>query len=293
MNFVITPIKMTNTKLTQIAVIGNPISQSLSPKMHNFLLEKYAINGFYIPLKIEEEHFEQMIRDLSKIGFKGFNITIPFKEQVLEICDKLSNSAKEIGAVNTILILEDGKIFGHNSDGIGFIRNIQNSYPDFNFTNKEVVLIGSGGSAKAISYSLMNEKIAKITIFNRNLERAKNLIQNLRNINPKINLEVKYLDQINSNIQNCDLLINSTSLGMKGNANLDIDLSYLSKDAIVSDIVYKPLITPLLQQAKDLNLRIVTGIGMLIFQGLVGFELWFGKKRFNSDDIKELEELMI
>jgi shikimate dehydrogenase len=284
---------MQNTKLTQIAVIGNPISQSLSPKMHNFLLEKYAINGFYIPLKLEEEYFEQMVRDLSNIGFKGFNITIPFKEKALKICDKLSNSAQEIGAVNTILILEDGKIFGHNSDGIGFIKNIQNSCPYFNFKEKEIILIGAGGSAKAISYALMNKIVAKITIFNRNLEKAENLIQNLKNINPKINLEAKALNQINDNMQNCDLLINSTSLGMSGNPALDINLKNLSKNAIVSDIVYKPLITPFLQQAKNLDLRIVTGIGMLIFQGLVGFELWFGKRKFSPDDIKELEELLL
>ncbi|MDB2550373.1 shikimate dehydrogenase [Rickettsiales bacterium] len=281
------------TQLTQIAVIGNPISQSLSPKMHNFLLKKYAIDGFYIPLKIEEENFEQMLKDLAQIGFKGFNITIPFKENALKICDKLSNSAQEIGAVNTILIMEDGKIFGHNSDGIGFVKNIQNSHPDFNFNNKEIILIGAGGSAKAISYALINKNVKKITIFNRNLENAQNLTDNLAKINPKITLEVKALDQINDNLQNCDLLINSTSLGMVNNPALDIDLTNISKSAIISDIVYKPLMTPLLTQAQSLNLKIVTGIGMLIFQGLVGFELWFGQKNFNKDDIKELEKLLL
>lgn len=284
---------MPNNHLTQIAVIGNPISQSLSPKMHNFLLQKYAIAGFYIPLKIKEENFAQMLRDLAKIGFKGFNITIPFKENALKICDKLSNSAKEIGAVNTILIMEDGKIFGHNSDGIGFIKNIQNSYPDFDFKNKEIVLIGAGGSAKAISYALTNKNVKKITIFNRNLEKARNLTKNLSKINPKITLEAKSLSEINNNLHDCDLLINSTCLGMENNPSLDIDLKHLPKTAIISDIVYKPLITPLLQQAKDLNLKIVTGIGMLIFQGLVGFELWFGQRNFNQEDIKELEELLL
>jgi shikimate dehydrogenase len=280
-------------QLTQIAVIGNPISQSLSPKMHNFLLQKHKINGFYIPLKIEEENFKQMVKDLAKIGFKGFNITIPFKEDALKICDKLSNSAKEIGAVNTILIMEDGKIFGHNSDGIGFIKNIQNSHPDFNFQNKEIILIGAGGSAKAISYAIMKKNVKKITIFNRNLEKVRNLVTNLSKINPNIILKAKLLSKINNNLDNCDLLINSTSLGMANNPALDINLNHLPKTAIISDIVYKPLITPLLKQAKDLNLKIVSGIGMLIFQGLVGFELWFGQQNFDKKNIEELKNLLL
>tara|TARA_B110000259_G_C14034537_1_gene408622 strand:+ start:16157 stop:17014 length:858 start_codon:yes stop_codon:yes gene_type:complete len=281
------------TKLIQIAVIGNPISQSLSPKMHNFLLKKYVISGFYIPLKIKEENFNPILKELSEIGFKGFNITIPFKEKALNLCNKLSNSAKEIGAVNTILTMEDGSFFGHNSDGIGFVKNVQNSYPDFKFKDKEVVLIGAGGAAKAISHSLMIKNVKKITIFNRNLEKAQDLIKNLVKINKNIILEVKILSEINKNLKNCDLLINSTSLGMENNPALEINLVNLSKNAIVSDIVYKPLITPLLQQAQDLNLKIVTGIGMLIFQGLVGFELWFGKRVFSREDINELEELLL
>jgi len=280
------------TKLTQIAVIGNPISQSLSPKMHNFLLEKYDINGFYIPLKIEEENFEQMLKDLSQIGFKGFNITIPFKEKALKICHKLSNSAKEIGAVNTILVMENGELFGHNSDGFGFIKNIQNSYPDFDFKEKEIILIGAGGSAKAISYALINKNIKQITIFNRNLEKAENLIQNLAKINKNIILKAKSLSEINDNLKNCDLLINSTSLGMENNPPLEINLKNLPKTALISDIVYKPLITPLLKQAQDLNLKIVTGIGMLTFQGLAGFELWFGKREFAKKNIDDLEKLL-
>lgn len=281
------------TQLAQIAVIGNPISQSLSPKMHNFLLQNYAINGFYTSLKVEENNFEQILRDLIKIGFRGFNITIPFKENALKICDKLSNSAKEIGAVNTILIMQDGKIFGHNSDSIGFIKNIQNTYPDFSFKNKEIALIGAGGSAKAISYALINKDIRKITIFNRSVEKAENLTKVLTKINPKIALATKSLSEINNNLQNCDLLINSTCLGMVNNPILDINLKHLPKTAIISDIVYKPLITPLLQQAKYLNLRTVTGIGMLIFQGLVGFELWFGQKKINQKNIEELERLLL
>ncbi|MCE3255166.1 MAG: shikimate dehydrogenase [Rickettsiaceae bacterium] len=254
------------------AVIGDPIAQSLSPYLHNYLLKKHKIDGIYIPLKVSEVDFPKFLKTLPQLGFAGCNITIPHKEVALKLCDNLSESAKQIGAVNTIIFEKDGKIFGDNSDHFGFIANIKNTHPNFDFKNKKTLLLGAGGAARAIVFGLLKEQVGEIVVANRNLERAKILSENFKNVSPI------HWNEREKNLEQFDIIVNSTSLGMQGKEELEIDLTSLKKTALVCDIVYKPLMTKLLVEAEKRGNPIVTGIGMLIFQGLIGFEKWFEAK---------------
>ncbi|MFT6077058.1 MAG: shikimate dehydrogenase [Rickettsiales bacterium] len=277
--------KYTFTPKTRMsAVLGDPIAQSLSPYLHNHWLKKDQIDGIYIPLKVTSDDFIKFIKNLPSMGFSGCNITIPHKESALKICDNLSQSAREIGAVNTISFDDDGKIFGDNSDHFGFIQNIKTSNPDFDFKGKSALILGAGGASRAIIYGLLQEGIEQIIIANRSRSKAENLAK----IFPRT--QVIDWEKRSSDLDQIDLLINSTSLGMKGSGNLEIDLSNLKRSALVSDIVYKPLMTNLLTNAKKRGNPIVTGIGMLIYQGMIGFEEWFGKK---PEVTQELIEEMI
>jgi len=260
------------------AVIGDPIAQSLSPYLHNYWLRENKIDGVYIPLKVSEAEFPQFLETLPNLGFVGCNITIPHKESALKFCNFISKAAKQIGAVNTITI-KDNKIFGDNSDHFGFIQNIKTSQPNFNFKDKTVLLLGAGGAARAIVFGLLGEGVGEIVIANRNLNRAQNIVanfqspQNIKTISSAISWDCR-----DKNLGNFDLLINSTSLGMVGKEELEINLNDLKKSALVCDIVYKPLLTKLLKTAQQQGNAISTGIGMLVYQGLIGFEKWFGVK---------------
>jgi shikimate dehydrogenase len=255
------------------AVIGDPIAQSLSPYMHNYWLKKNKIDGVYIPLKVSVADFPKFLKTMPDIGFAGCNITIPHKETALKLCNFISKAAKQIGAVNTITIDKDGKIYGDNSDHFGFIQNIKSEHPNFDFKDKKVLLLGAGGAARAIVFGLLNQGVVEITIANRDLQRAENLAETFQE-------QIKTIPWNNrdKNLAEFDMLINSTSLGMVGKEELEIDLSNLKKAALVCDIVYKPLMTQLINKAKQQGNPISTGIGMLIYQGLMGFKKWFGVK---------------
>lgn len=272
------------------AVIGDPISHSLSPKIHNFFLEKYKINGSYIAIKIAKENLKEEIFDLINQGYAGFNVTIPHKEEVFKICDFKSKTAQLTGAVNTVIITEDKKIFGHNSDAEGFLNNLKDSHPEFNLKNKIAFVIGAGGAARAIIYGLIKSNVKKIFITNRSSNRALELIKNFTEFAREKNCEIIFLETktFAENLNECDLLINSTSLGMIGQESLKINLNNLKKSAIVYDIVYNPLITDLLKDALNRGNKITTGIGMLIHQALIGFELWFKTKPEIDENLTKL-----
>jgi shikimate dehydrogenase len=267
-------------KLIAAAVIGCPISHSLSPKIHNFLLEKYQIAGNYSAIEVGKDELKAFVSRAIKNQFAGFNVTIPHKEEIFKICDFKSKTALLTGAVNTVVITEDHKLFGHNSDAEGFLNNLKNSIPDFDLKNKAAFLIGAGGASRAIVYALIKAGVKKIFITNRNQNRANELIKNFANFAGEKKCEIEFLEQINfeEKLSECDLLINSTSLGMKGQQALTINLKNLNRDAIVYDIVYQPLMTDLLKSAQERGNKIVNGIGMLIFQALIGFEMWFKQK---------------
>jgi shikimate dehydrogenase len=276
--------------MIKAAVIGDPISHSLSPIIHNFFLKKYNIEGSYVALQIKKDDLNQSIFNLIQEGFAGFNVTLPHKEAVFKICDFKSKTAELTGAVNTAIITIDGKIFGHNSDAEGFLKNLQNSQKDFDLNNKTAFVIGAGGAARAIVYGLIKSGVKKIVITNRSQDRAAELIKKFSQFSAEKKCELSFLNAENfsKNLNQCDLFINSTSLGMSGQQPLNVDLKNLSKHTIVYDIVYKPLITDLLRQAQKNGNKIVTGIGMLTNQALVGFEAWFKQKPEIDENLENL-----
>lgn len=274
--------------MIKAAVIGDPIAHSLSPKIHNFFLEKYKISGSYEAIRISKDDLEKDVQTLINQGFAGFNITIPHKESIFKLCHYKSKSAHLSGAVNTVVITEDGKFFGHNSDIDGFLNNLKNHAPNFDLKNKTAFVIGAGGAARAIVYGLLKSGVKKIYITNRSSQKAQNLIDNF--VTFKSEILFCEMTEFCQKLDECNLLINSTSLGMQGQEKLDIDLSKLHKNSIVYDIVYKPLMTDLLLAAQKRGNRIVTGIGMLVEQALIGFELWFKEKPIND---KKLEEILL
>lgn len=274
-------------------VIGFPISHSLSPTIHNYYLKQLKINGTYEKFEIPIENFEQSINDLiHNKKLNGFNVTIPHKERMMSLCHHLSKTAQQIGAVNTIKILSNGKIFGHNSDGDGFINNLKNQIINYNFSKIKCLVIGAGGASRAIIHALINRGVSAIYITNRTTCKISKIIDDFAPISSSKNIElhtVQYSQHYNF-LDQIDLIINTTSLGMINQESLLLDISNAKKSAIFYDIVYKPLFTNFLLNAKQHNFRIVTGLGMLIEQALVGFELWFNDKPKYS---LELEKILL
>ena len=279
--------------LIKAGVIGFPISHSLSPIIHNFYLNKYKINGTYQTFEIPNENFEDSIKNLvQQQNLSGFNITIPHKEKIYNLCQHLSKTAQMTKAVNTLIVMENGKFFGHNSDAEGFIKNFFNHCPNYQLNNKKCLVIGAGGASRAIIYSLISQKVSQIFIANRDQEKALKLIADFKNFSQQNLVDLKFIPLKTSFdfLNEVDLIINASSLGMINQQKLDIDISNAKKTAIVYDIVYKPLITDLLSQAKKLDLKIITGIGMLIEQALIGFEAWY---KIKAEFDLELEKILL
>ncbi len=283
----------TSQKLIEAAVIGDPIGHSLSPKIHNFLLERQKIKGNYTAVTVKKDELKSFVLAAKNNGLAGFNVTIPHKEEIFKICDFKSKTAALTGAVNTVVITEDKKIFGHNSDAEGFLNNLKNLQSNFDLKNKNAFVIGAGGAARAIVYALIKSGVKKIFITNRNQDRAVELIKNFGDFAAQKKCEIRFLDNENfaKELNQCHLLVNSTSLGMLGQQALLIDLKNLHHEAIVYDIVYKPLMTELLKSAQSRGNKIVTGIGMLVFQALIGFEMWF-KEKPNEKLVHEIFEIL-
>lgn len=272
--------------MIKAAVIGNPIAHSLSPIIHNYFLQEFKINGIYEAIKITKEDLKLEVSNLINQGYAGFNVTIPHKEEIYKLCHYKSKAAQITKAVNTVVICEDKKLFGHNSDVDGFLNNLKKSQINFSLKDKNAFVIGAGGAARAIIYSLIKENVKEIFLTNRNQERAQNLIADFSQFNIKINF--CEMPDFEKRLINCDLLINSTSLGMQGCAELKIDLSLIKESAIIYDIVYKPLMTNLLLAAQKNQNSFVTGIGMLVQQALIGFELWFKEKPQDTTKITKI-----
>ncbi len=274
-------IKNKQNKILKAGVIGWPISHSLSPKLHGFWLNQFKINGIYEAISVKPNSLETFIKQLKNNEFKGINITVPHKETVVKYCDKLSNIAKLVGAVNTLSILDDGLIIGTNTDVYGFSENLKRSKAWANKTEAPVVVLGAGGAARGICIALQNMGYSEIRLVNRTFEKAEALANDLRkNIIKDIqcNIKIYKMSEVEIALKDAGLLVNSTSLGMKGCDNLKIDLTNLPKTAIVNDIIYNPLETELLKTAKLRGNPTVNGIGMLLYQAIPGFEAWFKPK---------------
>jgi len=265
---------LTQTGRTLVAgVFGWPVAHSRSPRLHGYWLRKYGIDGAYLPFATAPEDIFAAIRALPKLGFRGGNVTLPHKEAALDAVDELTPVARRIGAVNTLVVREDGSILGDNSDGFGFLEHLKASAPAFRADAGRAVVIGAGGAARGIVVALLDAGVSEIVVINRTAARAEALAADL---GPGI--AVVGWDDRAAALKEASLLVNTTQLGMKGQPPLDLDLKHLPPAAVVDDIVYAPLETDLLKQARSRGNVTVDGIGMLLHQARPGFTAWFGRE---------------
>jgi shikimate dehydrogenase len=266
-----------------VAILGYPIHHSKSPRMHGYWLDQAGVLGYYVPLEIHPDNFEDALKNMPKQGFRGANVTIPHKERALEIADYVSERAKRIGAANTLYFDADGKIHADNTDGYGFITNLKKGAPEWNAKAGPALVLGAGGAARAILDALITEETPKLYLTNRTKERAQALASEFGDT-----VEVLDWDNKNAVVSEVKTLINTTSLGMNGKGDLGLDFSQLTSAITVTDIVYTPLETDLLKHAKQRGCTCVDGLGMLIYQGIPGFSNWFGVAPKVTDELREL-----
>ena len=261
-----------NQKAIPLAgVIGSPIAHSRSPALHSFWLKRAAIRGLYIPLDVSQADLEQVIRTLPKMGFVGVNVTIPHKEQVLALADVVTDRAALIGAANTLIFREDGKIHADNTDGFGFIENLRKGAPEWDPKAGPAAVFGAGGAARAVLASLLDVGVPEIRLSNRTKARAEAL-------RAEFGTRIKVYDwvQAGNMIDQAALVVNASSLGMEGKPDLRVPLDGLTASTVVTDLVYTPLETALLKHARSVGCTTVDGLGMLIYQAAPAFERWFG-----------------
>lgn len=268
------------TARIRAGVIGHPIAHSKSPVIHNYWLERYAIEGEYKRYDIAPDNFYDEVMRLRDDGLAGLNVTLPHKQSIMDICTTLNDEAQKIGAVNTVVFYPGGEIEGRNTDAYGFLENAKESCPDFSWNKKTVTVLGAGGAARAILFALKREGVAEIRLSNRSIDHAEKLADEFGAI-------IYDWDEKEKALADTDALINSTSLGMAGKPELDMGLTALKKNAIVYDIVYTPLMTDLLKRAVERACPIVTGIGMLLHQARPGFEAWFGQRPEVTEELRQ------
>lgn len=262
---------MTESRIPLAGVIGSPISHSKSPQLHRHWLSTYGLRGYYIPMDVAYEDLENVLRMMPKMGFVGANVTIPYKEKVLELADQITDRATLIGAANTLIFRKDGRVIADNTDGFGFLENIRQNVPDWDPTVGPAAVLGAGGAARAVVAALSEVGVPEIILSNRTRVRADRLKQDFGK-------RVRVVDWVQAGniLEDAALVVNTTSLGMVGKPELRVPLDGLQKGAVVSDLVYAPLKTQLLLRAEEAGCRVVDGLGMLLHQAVPGFERWFG-----------------
>ncbi|OGQ75349.1 MAG: shikimate dehydrogenase [Deltaproteobacteria bacterium RIFOXYA2_FULL_42_10] len=264
------------SKTKTLGIFGYPISHTLSPAMHNAVIKALGLDMVYLPFEVKPSNLKEAINGIKSLGIIGVNITIPHKESVIRFLDDISEEARLVGAVNTI-VNKDRKLVGYNTDGSGYMASLKEEL-GFNPKSKRIIIIGAGGAARGILAALATQKPKSITVANRTLSRAVSLIKAFKGKFRDTRFEAIDLDNnmLKMSFNSVDLLINTTSVGMKQSKALKIPLETLPKIAIVSDIIYNPLETLLLKKAKKLGLTTHGGLGMLVHQGARSFKLWTG-----------------
>lgn len=262
---------MTDHHIPLAGVLGNPVAHSKSPRLFRHWLRKYGREGYYVPIRVEEKNLEQVIRTLPAMGFAGVNVTIPHKVAVLDIADLVTDRATLIGAANTLIFRRDGKIHADNTDGYGFIANLQQNAPGWKPDSGPAAVLGAGGAARAVLSSLIEVGVKEIFLSNRTRPRADAL-------KSEFGSWITVIDwvQAGNMLEDCATVVNTTSLGMKGQPELRVPLDGLQRGTVVTDLVYTPLRTRLLREAEEAGCVTVDGLGMLLHQAVPGFERWFG-----------------
>jgi shikimate dehydrogenase len=252
-------------------VIGWPVKHSRSPIIHRFWLNELGLDGDYVIEPVEPERVVDFFAGFLRGGFVGCNVTVPHKEAAFAAVSRRDAAAEETGALNTVWI-EDGRLVGTNTDPIGFLANLDEEVPGWDADGGPAMVLGAGGAARAVVWALLKRGFAPVTVVNRTRERAKALADSFA-----APVAIAGWDSLPRRLRDARVLVNTTTLGMHGQPLLDVDVSALSADAVVNDLVYVPLETPLITSARVAGLRAVGGLGMLLHQAVPGFTHWFGK----------------
>lgn len=251
-------------------VIGHPIAHSRSPLIHGTWLDLHGIDGSYEAIDIAPEALPEFFERLRNGEFSGGNVTIPHKEAVFALCDEVDPLARTIGAVNT-LVASEGRIWGTNTDYLGFLGNLDAGAPGWDKDLGSVILLGAGGATRALLVALKSRNVSHVHILNRSRDKAEALVREIEG-----SFSAHGLDAFAELAPSAGLVVNATSIGMHGSRFEGFDLGLLPETALVTDIVYVPLVTPLLADAAARGLRTVDGLGMLLHQAVPGFAAWFG-----------------
>jgi shikimate dehydrogenase len=265
-----------------VGVMGWPVAHSLSPRVHGYWLERYGIDGAYLPLAVRPERLAHALRALVDLGFAGCNLTLPHKQAALSLLDEVEPAARRIGAVNTVRVRADGSLLGWNSDVEGYAEALKAALPGWSLEGQAACVIGAGGAARAVVAALIQLGASEIRLVNRTPERALELARVLGGP-----IRVLTLKEIARALSGAALLVNTTTLGMTGQPPLAIDLNDLPATSAVSDIVYTPLETPLLAAARTRGHPVVDGLGMLLHQAVSGFEAWFGRRPEVTPELRD------
>jgi len=274
---------MPSGKARIAGIIGWPIAHSRSPRLHGHWLQRYGIDGAYVPMAVRPEHAERAIAALPMLGFAGVNVTVPHKQTALAVADLVDPVARRIGAVNTLVVQPDGRLHGRNTDAHGFLANLQQGAPDWRAKAGPAVVLGAGGAARAVAAALVDAGVPALRVVNRSLDRAEALAAD---IGGPIHV-IPWADRATA-LGDVALLVNTTTLGMSGQPALDLGLDGLPPRAVVNDIVYAPLETALLAQARRHGNPVVDGIGMLLHQARPGFAAWFGVDPVVDDELRRV-----
>ncbi|PWU68419.1 shikimate dehydrogenase [Gracilibacillus dipsosauri] len=271
----------------KLGLIGHPISHSLSPWIHAKFIDLAGLNGEYKLYEGNPNQLPDVLTQLKQNKIDGFNVTIPYKQVVLDYLDELDSDAEILGAVNTV-VNQHGKWKGYSTDGEGYVRSIIESFPSLLNKDTSVLILGAGGAARGIYRALVQKRLKRVDIANRTLDKAKELLPLGKDFTPS---EVLTFHTAEKNLSQYDLIVQTTSVGMKPKVQEQIiQLDNIRKDTVVSDIVYQPIMTKILQDAKVHGARIHHGHAMLLYQGQLAFEKWTGKKLDVSHLVDELED---
>ncbi|PZF77430.1 shikimate dehydrogenase [Aestuariivirga litoralis] len=268
--------------MIKACVIGWPISHSRSPIIHGYWLQQHGISGSYTRQPVEPSSLEAFMSGLGNKGYAGCNVTIPHKEAVFNLVSRADDTTERLGAVNTVYI-RDGQLLGTNTDGEGFINSLKQGAPELQLANTRTVVLGAGGASVAVVNAILEQGATEVVVANRTREKAEQL-------RARFGTRVVPIDwdRAPDHLGDCSLLVNTTSLGMRGQPELGIDLSRLGERTVVTDIVYTPLRTRLLEDAAARGNIVVEGLGMLLHQAVRGFSLWFGVTPEVTPELREL-----
>jgi len=271
------------SKTIKSGVTGWPVEHSRSPLVHGYWLKKHGIDGSYGKVPVDPDNAEAFYEDFASSGLAGCNVTVPHKEVAAAACDQLDDAARKMGAANTLWIDGQGNLCGANTDGLGFLGNLDQMAPGWDNNHECAIVLGAGGAARAIVWALLSRKFTSVHIFNRTADKAQKIADEFGS-----GVKAHSWDQLGTFIGKADLLVNTTSLGMSGKPDLEIDLADLPVTSLVTDIVYVPLETSLLKDAAARGNKTVDGLGMLLHQAVPGFERWFGVRPDVDYDLRRL-----